>query len=104
MYFTKRYTQIITQNFHTANVCSVRWNKQTAMNFQLKAAGIEHDTPVPSQFLYLLLLTRTTPFLARKYKYRATKHFRFGEAKRDTAKMIAYPNQARLTRIFNKFM
>ena len=99
MCFTKKYFQIIAQNFNIANACTI---KHGVLPFKLQAVGIEHYLPIPSQFLYLLLLTRTIPFLAKKHRQK--KSFRFGAVKRETAKIMAYPNQARLNVIFNKFM
>jgi len=99
--FIQKYGDIMTQNIGSAVLCSTR-SKQTGRGLRLNSAGVEHQLPLPSQFLYLLLLARKQPFLAKKYVSR--KRFRFMEIKRDTAKIAVYPGQARLERVFAKFI
>jgi len=101
MLFIQKYVDIMTQNVGSATVCSTS-TKRTGRGLRLNSAGIENQIPLPSQFLYLLILTRTQPFLAKKYVSR--KRFRFMEIKRDTAKISVYPNQARLECVFAKFI
>jgi len=101
MLFLQKYIDIMTQNIGSATICSTD-AKQTGRGLRLNSAGVEHQLPLPSQFLYLLILTRTQPFLAKKYVSR--KRFRFMEIKRDTAKIAVYPNQARLECVLTKFL
>jgi len=101
MSFIKKYFDIMSQNLGSSILCSIT-NKRTRRGFRLNSAGIENYLPIPSQFLYLLLLTRTKPFLAKKITSR--KRFRFMEIKRDTAKIATYPNQVRLEQVFAKFI
>src|SRR5581483_4915748 len=98
----RKYLRLIAQNFGSSNACTVNCTNLTLLDFPLIAVGIENYMPVASQFLYLLLQTNAIPFLARKYK--AKKYFHFGESRKDTVKMITYPNQVQLSYILKKFM
>jgi hypothetical protein len=101
MSFIKKYFDIMSQNLGSSVICSIT-NRRSRRGFLLNSVGIENYLPIPSQFLYLLLLTRTKPFLAKKFTSR--KHFRFMEIKRDTVKIAAYPNQVRLEQVFAEFV
>jgi len=102
VYFSQKYRNITSQNFLITNTCSVQWSKHTNLDHRLHSIGIENHLPIQSQFLYLLIISRTFPFLARKYPSR--KKFHFGEMRSDTAKIAAYPNQTRFSAILHQFM
>jgi len=101
MYFIRKYFAIISQNLGSAVLCSIS-TTQTRRGLRLNSVGVEYHVPVPSHFLYLVMLTRTQPFIAKKYVSR--KRFRFMEVKRDTAKIAVYPNQTRLENVFAQFI
>jgi hypothetical protein len=101
MYFIKKYFDTVSQNIGSSVLCSIS-TKRTSRGIRLNSTGIENYLPIPSQFLYLLLLVRTKPYLAKKFTSR--KRFRFMEVKRDTAKITMYPNQTRLEQFFAKFI
>jgi hypothetical protein len=102
MYFSKKYSNLIRQNFLVTNTCGIAWATNEDLVYRLHSSGIESHLAIQSYFLYLLLTTKTFPFLARKYP--SKKKFHFGEARTDTTKIVAYPGQVKLSAIFHQFM
>lgn len=101
-YFSQKYRLIAAQNFLITNTSSVFWTKHTYLDYRIHSIGIENYLPIQAQFLYLLLVSKTFPFLARKYPSR--KKYYFGDMRSETAKIAAYPNQHSISTILHKFM
>lgn len=102
MYFTKKYRNIISQNFLITNTADVAWSKKKNSNYCLHSTGLEQFIAIQSQFFYLLLTTKTIPFLPKKYPMR--KKFHFGAVCHDTLKITAYPKQINLESFLAYFM
>lgn len=101
MYFAKKYNDIVSQNLFVTNTVDISGSKPEYINFRLCAIGIENYLPIQSQFLYLLMLTRIFPFMARKHP--SKKKFRFGDYRvGDNAKFVSYINQYRVGYLIHK--
>jgi len=99
---TKKYMRSVSRNLMASLSADITNGNKYYLDYKLIAAGIEDSLPIQSQFLYLLILTKTIPFMARKHP--SKKKFRFGRNPHDTAKMVAYINQHRVGPVMRKFM
>jgi hypothetical protein len=98
MFPHKKYTRYISSNLLSKLSSDVARTSKRYLNFDFVAVGIQNHLPIPSQYLYLYMLTKSAPFMARKHP--SKKKYRFGEMAKDTAKFISYINKYKLYFLF----
>lgn len=97
--YIKAYFKNIVPNLQYANVSTIR---PIYISYQLDSLGVESHLALVSHFLYLLAITDTGPFMARKYP--SQRKVRYGQVPGETAKIVVYPNNAKLRKICHFFM
>ena len=96
----KKYQQLFCRNLLSFLISDIAFTHKRSLNISFASAGIENYIPLVSQFLYLFLLTKNQPFMARKHP--SKKKYRFGESVGETAKFSSYVNHYKLGDLLKK--